>query len=81
MVVFGDADDNVHHIRYATAAFGATVEFAIDFGGHDQLPWIGLEQIKNDVLDLFAGNHVALAYEHDGVATAGGLLRRIKRLH
>src|SRR5690554_1178058 len=37
VVVFRDADDNVHHIRHATTAFGAAIEFGIDLGRHHQL--------------------------------------------
>ena len=64
VVVFGDPNDNVHHIRHAAAAFGPAIELTIDLGGHDQLPWIGLEQIEDDILNLLAGDHVALADEH-----------------
>jgi len=67
VISLGDADDNVHQIWYAARAFRASVEFAIDFGGHHELPGISLEQIENNVLDLFRRNHVALADEH-GVA-------------
>ena len=64
VVVFGDPNDNVHHIRYAAAAFGAAVEFSIDFGGNDELPGIGLEQIEDNALDFGRRDHIALADEH-----------------
>src|ERR1041384_1805840 len=60
VVVFGDAHDNVHHIRYAARTFGATIELRIDFGRHDKLPRIGLEKVQDDVLDLLGGDHIAL---------------------
>src|SRR5690554_5864378 len=71
VVVFGDADDNVHHIRHATAAYGAAIELAINLGRHHQLPRIGLEQVEDDVLDFLAGDHVALTDEH---GAAGSLV-------
>ena len=52
VVVFGDANDNVHHIRHATAAFGAAIELGIDLGGNHQLPGIGAQQVEDDVLDF-----------------------------
>ena len=51
MVVFRDADNNVHHIRHATTAFSTAVEFLVDLGRDDQLQWIGSQQVQNDVLD------------------------------
>src|SRR5690606_26623977 len=66
VIIFGDADDNVHHIRHTARAFCATVEFGIDLGGNHELPWIGLEEIEHDALDFLAGNHVALADKHGG---------------
>ncbi|KRA55342.1 hypothetical protein ASD80_13080 [Devosia sp. Root635] len=72
VVVFGDANDNVHHIRHAAAAFGAAIEFRIDLGRNHQLPGIGAEQIEDDILDLLAGNHVALADEHGGATGSDG---------
>ena len=64
VVVFGDADDNVHHIRHAARAFRTSVELGINFCGDHELPRIGLEQVQDDVLDLLGGDHVALADEH-----------------
>ena len=66
MVVFGDAHDNVHHIRHAAGAFCAPVELGVDLGGDDQLPGIRLEQIEHDILDLLRGDHIALADKHGG---------------
>jgi predicted metal-dependent hydrolase len=64
VVVFGDADDNVHHIRHAAAAFGAAIELVIDLGRDYQLPGIGAQQIEDDILNLLGRDHVALANEH-----------------
>ena len=52
VVVFGDADDNVHHIRHATAAFGTTIELGINLGRDHELPRISTEQVEDDILDL-----------------------------
>ena len=79
VVVFRDADDNVHHIRHAAAAFGAAAELGIDLGRDHQLPRIGLEQIEDDILNLLAGNHVALADEHGGATGQVELAARIRR--
>ncbi|KKC41082.1 hypothetical protein WH87_02815 [Devosia epidermidihirudinis] len=64
VVLFGDADDNVHHIRHTTTAFGATVELVIDLCRDHQLPRISNQQIENDVLNLLGRDHIALADEH-----------------
>lgn len=64
VIILCDLDDNVHHIRHAARAFRTSVELAIDLRRDHQLPGIGLEKIKNDVLDLLRGDHIALADKH-----------------
>jgi hypothetical protein len=64
VIILCDLDDNVHHIRHAARAFRTSVELRIDLCGHHQLPGIGFQKIKNDVLDLLRGDHIALADKH-----------------
>ena len=72
VVVFGDANDNVHHIRHAAAAFRAAIELAINLGRDHQLPGIGAQEIQDNVLDFLAGDHVALTNKHGApMETAG----------
>ncbi|SFV26451.1 hypothetical protein SAMN05216456_0006 [Devosia crocina] len=64
VIILCDLDDNVHHIRHAARAFRTSVEFAVNLRRHDKLPWIRLEQVQHDILDLFRGDHIALANKH-----------------
>jgi len=64
MVVFGDPNNYVYHIRHAATTLGAAIEFLVHLGGHDELPWISAQQLKDDILDLLGRDHIALADEH-----------------
>jgi hypothetical protein len=79
VVIFRDADDNVHHIRYTPAALGATVQLTINLCGHNKLPRICAQQIEDDILDLPGRDHIALTDEHE--RSTAGLMPGIKRLH
>jgi len=64
VIVFGDADDDVHHIRKAAAADAALAELVVDFSRNDQLPGIGIEEAVDDGLNVAIGDDVAVADEH-----------------
>lgn len=64
MKIFCDIKDYVDHVRNATRAFAALVEFPVNHGRNDQLPGIRLEQAADDPLDLAIGDHIALADKH-----------------
>ena len=64
VVVFGDPNDDVHHIRKAAAADAALAELMVDLGRHDELPGILVEKIGDDPLDIPIGDDVAVADEH-----------------
>ena len=64
VVVFGDGNDDVHHIREAAAADAALAELVIDLGRHDQLPGILVEEAGDDGLDVPVGDDIAMADEH-----------------
>ena len=66
VVVFGDANDDVHHIRKTAAADAALAELMVDLGRDDQLPWILVEKIGDDPLDIPIRDDVAVADEHGG---------------
>jgi hypothetical protein len=66
VISFGDADDDVHHIRKAAAADAALTHLMVDLGRNDELPGILLEQVEDDALDLAIRDDVAVADEHGG---------------
>ena len=66
VVSFGDADDDVHHIRKAAAADAALAHFVVDLGRHDELPGVLIEQVEDDPFDVAVGDDVAVADEHGG---------------
>jgi len=71
VVVFHDAQDDVHHVRKAAAADAALAELVIDLRRHDQLPGIRVEEARDDALDVAIGDDVAVTDQHGaGVRTA-----------
>jgi len=64
VVMFGRADDDVHHIGETTAATAAFFHRVIDFCRHDQLPTVLVEKRDDGVFDLFYGYEVAAANQH-----------------
>ena len=48
VILFGDLDDNVHHIREAAAAAAHFPQLVVDLGGNDELPGILVEEAPYD---------------------------------
>tara|TARA_R110002020_G_scaffold134252_40_gene299760 strand:- start:3413 stop:3664 length:252 start_codon:yes stop_codon:yes gene_type:complete len=69
VVIFGHPNNDVYHIRHAATTFGAAIKLFIDLGGHNQLPGICAQQVKDDVLDLLGRDHVALTNEHEATVS------------
>jgi hypothetical protein len=64
VVIFGHADDDVHHIRETAAADAALAELVIDFGGYDKLPGIRFEEPRHDLFDIAIRDDIAVTDEH-----------------
>ena len=64
VIVFGDTDDDVHHIREAATADAALAQFVIDLAWNDDLPGVDIEEAGDHGLDVLVGNDVAVANQH-----------------
>jgi hypothetical protein len=64
VVLFGDLDDNVHHIREAATAEAALAHLMVDLGRHDELPGVFVEELTDDLLHVPGRDHIALADKH-----------------
>jgi hypothetical protein len=64
MVIFGDPNDRFDHIWEAAATAAALMQRMIDFGRHDQVPGILVEQLDDRVLDLLFRDQIAVADKH-----------------
>lgn len=78
VIVFGDGDDNVHHVGKATATHSAFAERVINLCRYDQLPGVRIKEAGNDRLDVAFGDNVAVTDEHvalrsDEALNASGL--------
>jgi hypothetical protein len=72
VIIFGDAHDNVHHIRETPAAAAALRDGVVDLGGNDELPGIVGEEPEDRVLDVPLGDHVAVADQHSSRPSPAG---------
>ena len=78
VIIFGDANNNVHHIREAAAAAAAMRERVVDLGGNDELPGVFAEKAGDGLLDLLFRDHVARADEHSAWTVPSGRRSRLR---
>jgi hypothetical protein len=66
MVLFRNLFDGLHHIGETSTTLTAFAERMVDFGGHDKLPAILLEEPDDGVLDFLLADIVAMTNDHCG---------------
>ncbi|MBP2237694.1 hypothetical protein J2Z31_004217 [Sinorhizobium kostiense] len=64
VIGFGGADDDIDDVREAAAATAAFFHRMIDFGRHDQLPAVLVEEANDRVFNVFVGDEIATANQH-----------------
>jgi hypothetical protein len=64
VVVFGHPEYDVQHIRHAATAAAALLEFTENLGWHNQLPWILIEELPDDLGDILVRDQIAVTDNH-----------------
>ncbi|MBB2970788.1 hypothetical protein FHU14_001285 [Mesorhizobium sp. RMAD-H1] len=64
MVFFGHFYDRFDNVWEASTAASTLLEGVVDLGRHNKLPAIFIEEPDDRVLDLFLGNNIAVADQH-----------------
>jgi hypothetical protein len=65
--MFGDPNYRFHHVWKTAATTPPLLRRVVNLGGHDQGPWILVEQLDDRILDLLLGYQVAVTDEHCGL--------------
>ena len=64
VILLGRADDDVDNIGEAATAAATFFHRVIDFGRHDQLPTVLIEESGDRLFDVFDGDEIAAADQH-----------------
>ena len=71
VVLFRHPLDGLHHIGETSATFTAFAERMVDFGGHDKLPAVFIEQRDDRRLDVLLADVIAVTDDHRAPPATG----------